>query len=151
MGFFDKIKDAAGKGAAKAEDLAKTGKLKFEIMALNSRIKDKKGMLGETAYSLFKKGFITEPRIKDFVSEIDEMLGQIEEKEAAVEKLGTKKPETGANGSGAQKDSACSCGSPLGGDVKYCPRCGAEVLRCGSCGSVLKKGEAFCTACGTKV
>ncbi len=150
MGFFDKVKDAAGKGAAKAEDLAKIGKLKFEIIALNSRIKDKKSMLGEKAYTLFKNGALTEPEIKNFADDIDNMLAQIKEKEAAVEKLNPKKSEAEPAAGDTQKD-GCVCGSHLSGEMKYCPQCGAEVLRCKNCGKVVKKSEAFCIACGTKI
>jgi len=123
MGFFDKVKDAAGKGAAKAEDLAKIGKLKFEIMTLNSRIKDKKCLMGEKAYSLFKEGKITEPQLKDFVGDIDIMLGQIKEKESAIEKIGPRKAE----------DS------------------GPAVLMCKKCNKPVNKGEVFCSNCGSKI
>ena len=123
MGFFDKVKDAAGKGAAKAEDLAKTGKLKFEIMTLNSRIKDKKGLMGEKAYSLFKAGMIAEPQLKEFVDEIEIMLGQIKEKESAIEKLNPKKD----------------------GETEPVP------FLCKKCKQSVNKGEAFCSNCGSKV
>jgi hypothetical protein len=133
MGFFDKLKDAAGKGAAKAEDLAKIGKLKFEIMTLNSRIKDKKGELGEKAYSLFKEGVISEPQLKGFVDEIDNMLGQIKEKESAIEKISPEKAEESAT----QKNE--------------CINCGTETLLCANCKKTIKKGDAFCGNCGTKI
>jgi len=123
MGFFDRVKDAAGKGAAKAEDLAKIGKLKFEIMTLNSRIKDKKGLIGDKAYSLFKEGVITEPKLKGFVDEIDNMLGLIKEKELAIEKLSPKKEEEGSS----------------------------EPLLCKNCKKTINKGEVFCSNCGSKI
>jgi len=123
MGFFDKVKDAVGKGAAKAEDLATIGKLKFEIITLNTRIKDKKGLIGEKTYSLFKEGAITEPQLKDFVEEVDNILSQIKEKELAIEKFSPKKEEEG----------------------------GSEPLLCKNCKKTINQSEAFCSNCGSKI
>ena len=82
MGFGDKVKRMLEKGAAKTEELAKTGKLKFEIAAINSRISDKKILLGDKAYSLIKEGKINEPQLSGIVEEIDKFQAQIKEKQS---------------------------------------------------------------------
>jgi len=151
MGFFDKMKEAAWKGASKVENLAQTGKHKFDIVVLNSRIKYKKDLLGERAYSLFKEGIISAPQMKGIIDEIDNMLNQIKEKESEIEILGSKKTEDEIAESSAKKYECNKCGNGLEENTKYCPMCGSRILRCPNCKENLKINEAFCSSCGIKI
>jgi membrane protease subunit (stomatin/prohibitin family) len=45
------------------------------------------------------------------------------------------------------------CEEPLEGDVKFCPKCGAEIKakkHCTQCGAKLAAAAKFCGECGTK-
>lgn len=48
-----------------------------------------------------------------------------------------------------------NCGTPLGDDQAFCPKCGTPKNRpkkniCGKCGNELQEGQAFCPKCGQK-
>jgi hypothetical protein len=86
MAFADKLKRLVEKGAAKTQELASAGKLKFEIAALNSKITDKKILLGDKAYALIKEGKISDAELKTIAGEIDNMQNQIKDKQAEYEK-----------------------------------------------------------------
>ena len=49
----------------------------------------------------------------------------------------------------------CSnCGTPLGEDQEFCPKCGTPKKKkpvCGKCGAELAEGQVFCPKCGQKV
>ncbi len=57
---------------------------------------------------------------------------------------------------GIKAPSLCeSCGTPLGDDEHFCPKCGAPKPvvtqnTCGKCGTVLLEGQEFCPKCGQR-
>jgi len=51
------------------------------------------------------------------------------------------------------KASCPKCEAPLEGNVKFCPKCGANVKEkhfCTSCGKPMEPGTKFCPECGAK-
>jgi membrane protease subunit (stomatin/prohibitin family) len=51
------------------------------------------------------------------------------------------------------KASCPKCEAPLEGNVKFCPKCGANVKQkafCTSCGKPMEPGTKFCPECGVK-
>jgi hypothetical protein len=87
MSFSEKLTRMLQKGAAKTEEIAKTGKLKIEIAAINSRINDKKIVLGDKAYVLIKDGKLTDESLKSVAAEIDGLRAQVKEKLAEIDKI----------------------------------------------------------------
>ena len=96
MGFLDELKDKASsaldaakivgeKAVEKGKDMAQQGKLGFEIMTLENKVKDLKVDLAEFAItrSLFKE----DEELKTKLKEIEDLTMQIANKQTEIELL----------------------------------------------------------------
>lgn len=89
--FMDKLKNAAGKVADGAKDLAASTKLKMDISGLQGKIKDAKQEFGINVYAMLEQGKTLEEITSAFAAvktAVDDFEAQIAAKQEELKKLG---------------------------------------------------------------
>ncbi len=89
--FMDKLKNAAGKVADGAKDLAASTKLKMDISGLQGKIKDAKEEFGINVYAMLEQGKTLEDITSAFTTvkaAVDDFEAQIAAKQEELKKLG---------------------------------------------------------------
>ena len=118
MDLFDEILDKAKVAfdvAVKAtEDVVDTGKQKFNIASLESKITKDYKALGEAFYNFKKTGEIDDEEIDNLVASIDEKKAKIEELKEEIRK--SKAERVCAN-----------CGAAIEENTIFCPICGQKL------------------------
>ncbi len=118
MDLFDEILDKAKVAfdvAVKAtEDAAQTGKQKFNIASLESKITKDYKALGEAFYNFKKSGEIDDEAI-------DELIASIEDKKVKIDELKEEIRKSKA-------DRVCAnCGAAIEENTVFCPICGQKL------------------------
>jgi hypothetical protein len=88
--FMDKLKNAAGKVADGAKDLAASTKLKMDISGLEGKVKDAKQEFGVNAYAMLEQGKTFEEITTAFMAvkaTADELLAQVAAKQEELKKI----------------------------------------------------------------
>lgn len=89
--FMDKLKNAAGKVADGAKDLAASTKLKMDISGLQGKIKDAKQEFGVNVYAMLEEGKTLEEITSAFATvktAVNDFEAQIAAKQEELKKLG---------------------------------------------------------------
>jgi hypothetical protein len=92
MGFMDKVKETAAKGTEMAKGAAKAGQEKIDEQKTKKKISDLKEELGGVVYSQ-RSG--TPAAGAD--ADIDRLVGEIKEAEAALATIGTDDDASGGD------------------------------------------------------
>ncbi len=88
--FMDKLKNAAGKVADGAKDLAASTKLKMDISGLEGKVKDAKQEFGVNVYAMLEQGKTFEEITAAFTAvkaTADELLAQVAAKQEELKKI----------------------------------------------------------------
>jgi len=88
--FMDKLKNAAGKVADGAKDLAASTKLKMDITGLQGKIKDAKQEFGVNAYAMLEQGKAIDDITAAFATvktAVEELEAQVAAKQEELKKL----------------------------------------------------------------
>jgi hypothetical protein len=88
--FMDKLKNAAGKVADGAKDLAASTKLKMDISGLEGKVKDAKQEFGVNVYAMLEQGKTFEEITAAFTAvkaTADELLAQVTAKQEELKKI----------------------------------------------------------------
>jgi X-X-X-Leu-X-X-Gly heptad repeat protein len=89
--FMDKLKNAAGKVADGAKDLAAGTKLKMDISGLQGKVKDAKEEFGVNVYAMLEQGKTLDDITAAFAAvkaTVDDLEAQIAAKQEELKKLG---------------------------------------------------------------
>lgn len=89
--FMDKLKNAAGKVADGAKDLAAGTKLKMDISGLQGKVKDAKEEFGINVYAMLEQGKTIDDITAAFgtvKATVDDLGAQIAAKQEELKKLG---------------------------------------------------------------
>ncbi len=89
--FMDKLKNAAGKVADGAKDLASGTKLKMDISGLQGKIKEAKEEFGVNVYAMLEQGKTLDEITAAFTTvktTVDDLEAQITAKQEELKKLG---------------------------------------------------------------
>lgn len=118
MDFFDELLDKARVAfdvAVKAtEDVVDTGKQKFNIASLESKISKDYKTLGEAFYAFKKNGEIDDAAVDELILSIDEKLLKIEEIKEEIRN--------------SKADRVCAnCGAAIEENTIFCPFCGQKL------------------------
>ncbi len=163
MGFFDKVKEVAGKvgdtvesGVKNASDGAKklneTRKIKKEIEQTEKAVTN---LFTEVGMKLFESNPASAEFAEQF-AKVTELKGKIVQLNKELNDLEEKYP-------------CPSCGATVEKGQKFCDKCGASVeavtapaqpaesvaeeakKSCPNCGASAEDGQKFCEKCGTKL
>jgi seryl-tRNA synthetase len=88
--FMSKLKNAAGKVADGAKDLAASTKLKMDITGLQGKIKDAKQEFGVNAYAMLEQGKTIDDITAAFATvktAVDELEAQVVAKQEELKKI----------------------------------------------------------------
>jgi uncharacterized lipoprotein YmbA len=88
--FMSKLKNAAGKVADGAKDLAASTKLKMDITGLQGKIKDAKQEFGVNAYAMLEQGKTIDDITAAFATvktAVDELEAQVAAKQEELKKI----------------------------------------------------------------
>lgn len=165
MGFFDKVKDVAGKVGDSVEKGAKSvsdsSKKMAEKMRLKKEISQAESEITAAYTTIGKKYFEINSASpsEDYADKVSEII----EKSAKIESL---KVELNA----LEDRVPCpSCGASVEKGQKFCAKCGANVESvssvtpvpasvpettgkvCPSCGAAAADSQKFCELCGSKI
>lgn len=165
MGFFDKVKDVAGKVGDSVEKGAKSVSDSSKKMAEKMRLKKEISQIESeitAAYTAIGKKYF-EINSASPAEEYADKITEIIEKNAKAESL---KVELNA----LEDRVPCpNCGASVEKGQKFCAKCGANVESvscatpvpdssaeksdkvCPSCGAVAAESQKFCEACGAKI
>ena len=118
MDIFDDILEKAKVAfdvAVKAtEDAVDTGKQKFNIASLESKITKDYKTLGEAFYNFKKTGEIDDEVIDELITSIDDKKAKIEELKEEIRK--------------SKADRVCAnCGAAIEENTVFCPICGQKL------------------------
>ncbi|MCE5193657.1 hypothetical protein LLF88_06970, partial [bacterium] len=89
--FMDKVKNAAGKVADGAKDLAASTKLKMDISSLQGKIKEAKEEFGVNVYAMLEQGKTLDEITAAFTTvktTVDDLEAQLTAKQEELKKLG---------------------------------------------------------------
>jgi hypothetical protein len=88
--FMNKLKNAAGKMADGAKDLAASTKLKMDISGLEGKIKDAKQEFGVNAYAMLEQGKTIDDITAAFATvktAVDALVAQVAAKQEELKKI----------------------------------------------------------------
>ena len=160
MGFFDKVKEAAGSAAAAVSEGAKNASSKVndftEKSKLNKEIKAEETKINNFYIEMGKKIFEENAQAP---AGFEEQFAGIK---AAQEKISSLNEQLIAVDGFINCE---KCGAKIKPDQPFCQCCGAKVevpaasaapaavntVSCPSCGKVVPAGQPFCDGCGTKL
>ena len=118
MDFFDEILDKAkvafDVAVKTTEDVAQTGKKKFNIASLESKLSKDYKALGEAFYDFKKKGELDNEAVDALILAIDDKKAEIEAIKEEIRK--------------AKSNRVCAnCGADIDDDIIFCPICGQKL------------------------
>ena len=112
--LLDKARDAFDVAVKATEDAAETGKQKFNIASLESKLSKDYKSLGELYYKQQKGEETDGAQIERLIAEIDSKKQKIKEIKDEIRK--------------SKADRICaSCGAAIQDDTVFCPVCGAKL------------------------
>ncbi|SEB71120.1 hypothetical protein [Paenibacillus sp. GP183] len=115
MRLFDKIKEAAKKGTILAQEAVDITKINSQISSKKKEIEERYKKIGQNVYDAHRanRREAAEAPILKLCSEVSRLLKEIASLELRLNAI--------------KKEKVCSCGSVVSSDVKYCPKCGANL------------------------
>ena len=136
----------------KEEKKPSPSKYKKAIKINARKLDDAYKALGARAYRLYRDGKIKHEDLIEVASEIDELIEQVEESKAELDKVIFEKK--------GLKCPYCEVKSAPGS--KFCPGCGRELplpselretekVPCPNCAKPIPAGTAYCMHCGKKL
>jgi hypothetical protein len=139
---------------AEAERRRKISYLGQQIQDLQAKEAQAINSLSAQVLALYEAGTLKQPELVSLCHGVDEIRGQISEKEAELELLQPQSPEPST-------EARCpNCKVPVVAGAAFCQTCGtrlteeeqpAPVLFCVHCGAQLREGARFCPKCGQTV
>jgi rRNA maturation endonuclease Nob1 len=112
MGFFDKIKEGAGKAADLAKETVEITRLNTQISSKNRDIEKKHSRIGELIFSAFQINDLAtvEDQVTAICQDIATLLNEIQQLELKIKEVKNEKN--------------CICGKTIALNAKFCPSCG---------------------------
>ncbi len=147
--FFGKLKSGAEKVAFEADKLNRMNKAKGELEKAKGQLQAEYAKLGEMYFSNRLTGQLSGEEYDQACQAIDELVKQVEAKNAEVQKI---EAET-YGASAAQPVTAPAQPQPAATPVQATPA-PAQVRTtkfCPNCGTEIPIETKFCTNCGSKV
>jgi predicted RNA-binding Zn-ribbon protein involved in translation (DUF1610 family) len=142
---------------AEADRRRKVNSIKEQIHDLETREAQAINSLSAQVLALYEAKTLAQPELVSLCRRIDEIRGQIQEKETELEKLEPLTPEPPAPQAGLR---CPNCGAAVVAGATFCQTCGnrlaaqeppAPVLFCVHCGAQLRPESRFCPKCGQTV
>jgi ribosomal protein L40E len=156
MALIDKLSKIAKSVGDEAANAAKKSGELIEITKLNHAISNEEDKInailpkmGNISYQKFKNGENIDPDLLNYCNKIEEIKSTITGLKQKILEIKNVK--------------ICqSCGSELGLDITFCPKCGAkqdtpettivqDMKTCPNCAARVPLDSAFCTSCGAKI
>jgi predicted RNA-binding Zn-ribbon protein involved in translation (DUF1610 family) len=133
--------------------------IKQQLQDLRAREAQAINALSAQVLALHEAGSLTQPELVSLCRGVDEVRGQIKEKEAELEQWQPAAPQPAAPESPRPAAGArCpNCGVAVISGAAFCQSCGTRlqeeeppspVLYCVRCGAPLREGARFCPQCG---
>lgn len=144
------------------KELTKVGKLKVDLMSLESERGRKLEEIGRAAHTLHKTGAMLPPDLFELLQAADEIENKISQKNKEIESVRTESPQPEGAREG-QAPAMQSAEIPPASDPLSSPPPSpseltepAEVVTsgqffCGECGARTESGSVFCGKCGAKL
>jgi hypothetical protein len=79
MTFWNKVQHGVSRAAAEAEKQARTARINMQIGDVESTIREKMQLLGQTAFELIRAGQLAEPSLDSIVQEIGQQETRLAE------------------------------------------------------------------------
>lgn len=160
--FFGKLRSGAEKVAFEADKMTRLNKAKGELEKTKGQLQGEFAKLGEIYYSARASGEVTGPEYDRLIQGIDDLVKQVEAKDAEVKKI-----ETEVYGTAASQPVASVFGQsqpqPAAAPAQAAPASAAPTMAtpataaarttkfCPNCGTEIPIETKFCTNCGSKV
>jgi ubiquinone biosynthesis protein UbiJ len=115
MRFFDKIKDAAKKGTILAQQTVDITKINSQISSKKKEIEERYTKIGHNVYEAHRmnRRDVAEAPILKLCSEVSRLQQDITSLEQRINAI--------------KKEKVCTCGNVVANNMKYCPKCGANL------------------------
>jgi ubiquinone biosynthesis protein UbiJ len=117
MSFFDKIKEGAKKGTILAQQTVEVTKINSQISSKKKEIEEKYSNIGQIVFEAHRtnhrEAAEMEMPVLKLCSEVSRLFQQITDLEHRINAIKNEK--------------ACSCGSVVSSDIKFCPKCGNNL------------------------
>jgi formyltetrahydrofolate synthetase len=115
MSFFDIIKKGARKGTELAQQTVEITKINSQISSKKTEVEERYNKIGHNVYEAHRinRGEVAEAPILKLCSEVSRLLQEIAVLEKRINAI--------------KKEKACTCGSIVSNDMKFCPKCGANL------------------------
>jgi len=160
--FFGKLKSGAEKVAFEADKMNRLNKAKGELEKLKGQLQGEFAKLGEVYFSARASGTVTGPEYDQMCQAIDDLVKQVEAKDAEVQKIDAEvygaaaaQPSTGSVFGQAQPQAAPAQAQPVAPSTPPptgAPAAAARTTKfCPNCGTEIPIETKFCTNCGSKV
>ena len=112
--LLDKARDAFDVAVKATEDVVDTGKQKFNVVSLETKISKDYKALGELCYKKHKGEDIDFEKINELVADIDAKINEINEIKQAIKNAKAKRI-------------CAACGAAIEEDTIFCSYCGAKL------------------------
>jgi hypothetical protein len=107
MTFWKNVKQGVSRAASEAEKQAKLTQLNFQVGEVETRIRRRKGELGDVALKLCREGRITDPDLVVIVQAISEEEARSAELREQMEQVrGSSAPSSSSSGAAADAESS---------------------------------------------
>jgi division protein CdvB (Snf7/Vps24/ESCRT-III family) len=115
VSFFDKIKEGAKKGTELAQQTVELTKINSQISSKKKEIEDRYNKIGHIVYDsrLSNQTADSEVTIQLLCKEVAGLFDEINVLEQKIQEV--------------KKERTCTCGTVVSTDVKFCPKCGANL------------------------
>jgi hypothetical protein len=116
MGFFDKIKEGAGKAADLAKETVEVTRLNTQISSKKREIEKNHYRIGELIFNAFQLNDLAavEDQVTTICQEISALLTDIQQLELKIKEVKNEKN--------------CVCGKTIALNAKFCPSCGHKFI-----------------------
>ncbi len=131
-GFFDKLKQGVSDTADKAKTAVEVQRLKGQISSKQKEINGKFFEIGKLTYQAVKEGDFSavQSQIEGFCGEVTAFQAEIDQIQDKIKELeqegepGAVVEASPAAAPAAPSSRACTCGTEVPVDAKFCPECG---------------------------
>lgn len=148
----DSVSRFAQNAVSKSKEMAEVTRLNMEIGGLEQRIKENHAALGRYLLERPELLPVGDPKVDEILGQIKEVEAQIERDRVAIRELKNIElcPQCGAEV--VRGNRFCpQCGSPMAAAQQSSQAEPAPAHTCPECGQLLDEGAIFCGNCGASV
>ena len=167
MAFVNRFKHGLNVTKFKADQMLRINKIQTEINTIRQQVSGARMEIANTAFELYKQGRVEDPDIKRLCTAVEDLLGQISEREAMIEAIRAEEaPRQPEEDWGAPQNPCPYCSFDLPEGSVFFPNCGRSLPEtlavetpsaqapdstCPQCQAQLPPGVSFCPNCGCQI